>query len=154
MRCRNNLGSGNTSVPGVDVMITQYSEYGTVPSAALNLMYSKISVLDEYIICRTGENQYTAMIRSPATKETTEIVVQRVGTGYTNTWEVTEQPSNWGYNVKNEYYVYSNIGIGTMQVLPCHEITQTYCMAGFICVLFLAIMFKGVLFPCLRRLKN
>lgn len=148
------MGSGRESVPGVDVMVTQYSEYGTVPSAALNLMYSKISVLDEYLILRTGENQYTAMIRSPATKETTQIVVQRVGTGYTNTWELTEQSSDWGYSVTNEYYVYSNIGLGTMQVLPCHEITQTYCMAGMICVLFLAIMFKGVLFPCLRRFKN
>lgn len=132
-------------------------QYGTstVPTAALNLFYSKLGILDEYIIMTTGEYEYSCLAKDFVTDETVCYVVSRynnIGSG--TYYEIQEVTSDWSYSVANEYYVYSNIGIGTMQVLPIHTMIMSWAITGIVCICALAIVFKGALYPCLRRVKR
>lgn len=134
--------------------ISQYDN-STVPTAALNLFYSKLGILDEYIIMATGDYQFTCLARDIVTGECTSYVVNRYsGTNFNTYYDLTTTTSDWSYSISNEYYVYSNIGVGTMQVLPVHTMLMSWALTGIVCICALAIVFKGALYPCLRRIKR
>lgn len=132
--------------------MVQYTDYGTVPQAVRDLVANKCQLLDQYILMQTGQQEYTALVRNPVTKETIQYRIYRVN-NY-NTWTVVQTFGVWEYTVTNEYYCYSNIGYGAALDLPVVEGIQAHAAAVFVCVLMLAIMFKGVLFPCLDRVKR
>lgn len=136
-------------------MILQWGEYGTVPQAVRDLIASKIAMLDEYILMQTGENEYSALVLNPFNRECVRYRVYR--TDNYNRWTVeTVTGADWSYQITNEYYVYSNRGVGTQLALPVHDAMIAHASA-FICVaLMFAILFKGVLFPCLlgKRRKD
>lgn len=132
--------------------MVQYSEYGTVPQAVRDLVANKCQLLDQYILMQTGDAEYTALIRNPVTDTTTQIVVSRAN-NY-GSYTVHQADGIWAYTVTNEYYCYSNIGYGAALDLPVVEGLQAHASAVIVSVLMLAIMFKGVLFPCLDRLKR
>ena len=132
--------------------MVQYTDYGTVPQAVRDLVANKCQLLDQYILMQTGQQEYTALVRNPVTKETIQYRIYRVN-NY-NTWTVVQTFGVWEYTVTNEYYCYSNIGYGSALNLPVVEGIQAHAAAVFVCVLMLAIMFKGVLFPCLDRVKR
>lgn len=132
--------------------MVQYSDYGTVPQAVRDLVANKCQLLDQYILMQTGQSEYTALIRNPVTDTTTQIVVSRAS-NY-GTYTVVQTYGVWDYTVTNEYYCYSNIGYGAALDLPVVEGLQAHAGAVVVCVLMLAIMFKGVLFPCLDRLRR
>lgn len=134
--------------------ITQY-ENSTVPSVAKNLFYSKIGILDQYVIMTTGENEYTLLERNIADGTVRQYEITRIKTNYDNYYECVEISNpTWDYTITHEYYVYSNTGQGIMETLPVHAIISSWSMVGIVCIAALAVVFKGALYPCLRRLKN
>lgn len=134
-------------------MLSQWESGGSVSSTWLNVFYSKIGPLDEYIIMQTGDGSYGCLVRRIPSREVIEYRITRTGSNYGSyNYTFTEDSDAiWSYNITNEIYVYSNIGKGTMAVLPCHEIMVCWGVTGLVCLVFLALVFKGALFKCLRR---
>ena len=134
-------------------MITQYANTYSNPSTDIqNLIANKCSILDRYILMQTGEYEYTALVYNPCTKKCTQYTISRITTtGYNNRYKITSKDSTFDYNVTNEYYVYSNDGIGKALNLPVTESVTSFSLLIIACSLMFAIVFKGVLFKCLRR---
>lgn len=146
------MGYGSISLSGVVVMLTQYYEAGTISSTFLDVLYSKIGALDRYVITQTGDGQYGCLVYRIPQKECVMYTITRTGSSYGNYYyNLTERESTWEYDIDNEIYCYSNVGLGKMAVLPCHEIMSCWGVAILTCALALAIVFKGVLFKCLRK---
>lgn len=62
-----------------------------------------------------------------------------------STYNVSEQEvSDFSYTFSREYYVYSNVGVGTMSELPCHSITVSWATLSVCCVILLAVIFRGL----------
>ena len=131
--------------------MTQYTDYGSIPQAVRDLVANKISLLDEYILLQTGSAEYTALIRHPG-KDVQKIVVSRAS-NY-GTYNVTISDGAWDYTVTNEYYCYSNVGYGAALSLPVMEGVTAHATVILACALMFAIIFKGVLFPCLKSRKR
>lgn len=132
--------------------MVQYSEYSTIPQAVRDLVANKCQLLDQYILMQTGQQEYTALVNNPVTKETIQYRIYR--TSNYNTWTVVQTFGVWEYTVNNEYYCYSNVGYGAALDLPVVDGIQAFSGAVVVSVLMLAIMFKGVLFPCLDRVRR
>ena len=134
--------------------MVQYSE-SSISTNWLNIFYSKIGPLDEYIIMQIGDGQYGCLVRRIPSREVIQYTIIRTGSSYGNYYYTISENTNasWSYTVTNELYVYSNIGYGTMSVLPCHEIMVCWGITGTVCLVFLALVFKGALFKCLRPKK-
>ncbi len=128
--------------------MTQYTDYGSIPQAVRDLVANKISLLDSYILMQTGEYQYTALVNKPALG-CKQYVIQR-GNNY-GLFTVKESPGVWDYTVTNEYYCYSNVGYGAALSLPVTDLSIAHATVIVSCALMLAIVFKGVLFPCLKK---
>lgn len=134
-------------------MITQYTSSYSAPSTDIqNLIANKCNILDRYIVMQTGETTYTGLVYNPVTKKCKEYTISRMtGTGYSNRYEVNEKNSEFEYQVSNEYYVFSNDGVGRSIDLPINESITSISLLIISCSLMFAIVFKGVLFKCLRR---
>ena len=128
--------------------MTQYTDYGTIPQAVRDLVANKISLLDSYILMQTGQYEYTALINKPGLNTCQQIRVYRTGNYSDYAVEISE--GTWDYNVTNEYYCYSNVGYGASLSLPVVEGVTAHATVILACALMLAIVFKGVLFPCLK----
>lgn len=134
--------------------IIQY-EYSTVPSTAKSLFYSKIGILDQYVIMTTGEYEYTLLCRNIADGNVRQFEITRTSYNTGSYYECTEVSNpTWEYTITHEYYVYSNTGMGIMETLPVHAIISSWAMVGIVCIAAMAVVFKGALYPCLRRLKS
>ena len=140
-------------------MMTQYnsySSYSSISDTFLHAFYSKLGPLDEYIIMRTGENDYGMLVHRIPSKEVESYEIHRNyysgGSGYNQYYYTMVGPNSdtWDYTVSNELYVYSNVGLGTMAVLPVHEMMVCFAVSGAVCLLFLGLVFKGAIFKCLR----
>ena len=131
-------------------MITQYGSYGSIPGDVQAVVANKVSVLDKYVLMQTGEGQYTGLIYDPVLKETEQIVFTRSG-NYGSTYSVDVSEGEYEYTVANEYYVYSNEGIGKALDLPVYDGMMAHCMTFLVCLVALGVFFKGVLFKCLKR---
>lgn len=138
-------------------MITQYtnsSGYSSTDSTVQSTVANKISLLDQYILMQTGESEYTALVRNPFTKKTTQYKFSR-NNNYGSAYKlnVTEGVP-WDYTVTNEVYVFSNMGQGRSLDLPVYEGVISHSLIIICCTLLFAIVYKGVLFKCLDRLKR
>lgn len=129
--------------------MTQYTDYSTVPQAIRDIVANKVQLLDRYILFQTGQYQYTALVRNPVTKDTTAYTFTR--TNNYSQYTMVESAAEWSYSVSNEYYCYSNVGYGAALDLPVVDGMTAHAGAVLVCTLMLAIVFKGVLFPCLRK---
>lgn len=130
--------SGTLSNPGSDIQ---------------NIVANKVELLDHYILYQSGENQFTALIKG-VNEETADVITfNRSGT-YNSNWSISESKGTWDITIYNEYYVYSNIGKGKALSLPVYNGVISYSLAIISMLLCLAVFYKGVLFPCLRRKKS
>lgn len=127
----------------------QYTDYGSIPQAVRDLVASKISLLDQYILLQTGAQEYTALISKPGLG-CKQIRIYRTG-NYGSYYQVVVTDGTWAYNVSNEYYAYSNIGYGTQLDLPVTASASAWANVILACVLMFAVVFKGGLFKCFRR---
>lgn len=132
-------------------MITQYTGgYSSIPADIQNLIANKCNILDRYIIMQTGEYEFTGLIYDPCTKNCKQYTISRSSSNYNSYYTVTERAGDFEYTVNNEYYVYSNDGYGKSLDLPITEQVTAFSMLIVSCVLMFAIVFKGVLFKCLK----
>lgn len=128
--------------------MTQYTDYGTIPQAVRDLVANKISLLDSYILMQTGEYEFTALINKPALGCKQYTISRSSNYGQ---YTVSETVGTWEYTVRNEYYCYSNVGYGSALSLPVVDLSVAHASVIMACALMLAIVFKGVLFPCLKK---
>lgn len=135
--------------------MVQY-ETSSISNTWLKVFYSKIGPLDEYVIFQTSENSYGCLIRRIPSKEVIQYTITRTGSNYGSYYYTLseDKTSDWDYTITNELYVYSNVGAGTMETLPVHEIMVCWSITGAVCLLFLALVFKGALIKCLRPKKQ
>lgn len=132
-------------------MITQYTDsYSSIPSQVVSIVNNKCSLLDKFIIMQTGDRQYTALIYNVCSKKGKQYVFSR--SSNFNYYTVSESDiSSFDYTVTNEYYVYSNDGIGqSVDLMVYHGATAHAVVIVSLFVMF-AVIFKGALFKCLRR---
>lgn len=129
--------------------MTQYTEYGSIPQAVRDVVANKISLLDMYILMQTGQYEYTALVWKPGLNECRQYTFTRAS-NY-GSYDVTESEGTFEYTVSNEYYCYSNVGYGSALDLPVTDLAIAHSSVILACALMLAIIFKGVLFPCLRK---
>lgn len=131
-------------------MITQYTDgYSSIPSQVVSIVNNKCSLLDKFIIMQTGDREYTALVYNVCSKKGKQYTFRRPSNvGY---YTVTESDiSSFDYRVTNEYYVYSNDGIGqTVDLMVYHGATAHAVVIVSLFVMF-AVIFKGALFKCLR----
>lgn len=135
-------------------MINQYTNsYSTIPSDICTIMESKISILDKYVILKTDEYEYSALVYNTATKETVEYRFYRTAqSGYTNIWNIeTIENREFTFNITNEYYAVSNVGYGKQLDLDVYQSAPAFCTAIMCITLIFSIVFKGVLFKWLDR---
>lgn len=132
-------------------MIKQYTDsYSSIPSQVVSIVNNKCSLLDKFIIMQTGDRQYTALIYNVCSKKGKQYVFSR--SSNFNYYTVSESDiSSFDYTVTNEYYVYSNDGIGqSVELMVYHGATAHAVVIVSLFVMF-AVIFKGALFKCLRR---
>lgn len=138
-------------------MITQYinsNGYSSTDSTVQAIVSNKVALLDQYILMQTGEYEYTALVRNPFTQKTTQYRFIRNGnysSGYTLT---TSEGADWEYTVTNEVYIFSNMGKGRALDLPVNEGVISHSLIIICCAMLFAIVYKGVLFKCLDRVKG
>lgn len=137
-------------------MDNQYLNSSSIPSQVINISNNKVGVLDDYILYCTGEYRYSLLTKSRLPGQTAKLYTfSRYGSSGDRYYSVTVTDNvPFEYNVSNEYYVYSNIGYGQALSPVCWQGIQTFSLAGLACALFLAIVFKGGLFKCLRLKKR
>lgn len=139
-------------------MITQYSNsygYSSVDTNAREVIANKISVLDKYVLMQTGENEYTALVKNTMSKKTTLYKVTRNSSNYNSYMTLTSsENADFDYTISNEMYVYSNVGKGRSLDLPVNQGLQTHSLVIITCVILFAIVFKGVLFKCLDKIRR
>lgn len=134
-------------------MITQYSASYSNPTADMReIVANNVGLLDKYILMQTGEYEYTALIKDMALRTVDVIKFTRQGSGYNYAWVASHSSTtDFRYSVSNELYVYSNMNVGKSIDLPVYKGVTAYSLAIIISVLSLAVLFKGVLFKCLRK---
>lgn len=132
--------------------MVQYNELNEIPQLVRELVANKVALLDQYVLCQTGEREYTALIYNTSTKECREIKVVRGEESRVYTMD--ESAGTWEYTILNECYAYSNVGQGAALDLPVMDGVTAHASMILCCVLMFAIVFKGVLFPCLNRKRK
>lgn len=131
-------------------MITQSNNNSTASATVQNIVANKVGLLDSYILFNTGDNEYTALIKDHATKDIEQIRIYR--TNNQSQWQVESRTATeFEYTVNNEYYAFSNLGIGQPLNCPIYQQTTAYATVIMCCIVLFAVLFKGVLFKWLRR---
>lgn len=129
--------------------MTQYESYSSIPQQIRDVVANKCTLLDQYILIQTGEYQYTALILDVVTNECRQIVFTRAS-NY-GSYYVTESAGSWEYSVSNEYYCYSNIGLGAALDLPVVYAVQAHASVIFTVVLLFLVVFRSALFPFRKK---
>lgn len=133
-------------------MITQVSDdYSFANSNVVDFCKSKVSLLDKYILLQDGNNHWTLLLKKPSGGVESYAISTKSSTGYNYSVNHSSS-SSFDYRVNNEFYVYSNVGVGkSFTSLPVHEGATCFSLVFIACCLSLAIFFKGVLFKCVRK---
>lgn len=135
--------------------MVQATEYASsIPTQVVNIVANRVSLLDQYIIMQTAQYEYMALIKNTSTGAVTQLRFYRVSDGYSSPWRVEESEGVWSFNYTNEYYIYSNLGVGQSADLPVVSGVTAHASIIMCVALMFAIMYKGVLFPCLSRKRR
>ena len=128
--------------------MVQYNRTFSSPSSDVQAVFAnKVDLLDKYVLCQTGQYEYTGLIYDRASKETTEVVFSRSNDD--RYWTVTENKvDGFDYSISNQYYCYSNVGIGRALTLPVMDEMSGYSLTIMCCLCCLLVLFwtvfKGV----------
>lgn len=129
--------------------MTQYDDYTSIPQQIRDITANKVKLLDEYILFQTGQYQYTALIHDIVTDETRQLTFSR-SDNY-GVYAVHETEGLWTFTVTNEYYCYSNVGLGAALSLPVMAGVQAHSSVVFTVVLMFLVVFKSSLFPFSKK---
>ena len=127
----------------------QYPDYGTIPQMVRDIVANKVKLLDEYILLQTGEYEHTALIHDLVTGEVLKIVFTRDKDSYS--YAVSETEGEWDFYVSNQYYCYSNVGLGAALDLPVVEAVQAHASVVLTVVLMFLVVFRSTLFPFRKK---
>lgn len=131
-------------------MITQYSRNGSysLPSSSVCQYFRNyIMPTDNYIIIQDGQYSYACIIDRVIGDDYIYRVSRSDSSGeYTTSKQVTNDLT---YSVSNDYYVYSNVGIGTKL-----DIDYSPFICGFLACLCGVMAFKAIFGGCLLRRKH
>lgn len=135
-------------------MITQYThDYRSAGTDIQNIVANSVSILDKYVLFQTGEYEYTALIKNVASKEVEKIVIYRNASN--SDYNVNRSIiNNFDFSYTNEYYTYSNCGFGRSLTIPSYQGAVTYGITALVSLVFFGVIFKGVLFKCLKNLRK
>lgn len=134
----------------------QYSDLST-PSGMAALV-NGVKPFDEYIAMRTGEYEYSILIgdidEESMTGSGTLVSAARTGSAYGGTYELSRsEVENEPIILVNEYYCYSNIGLGQAYTVP--QFSQITCAAVLLFIgMYLFTTFVSGGLKLWRRLKN
>lgn len=138
-------------------MIKQYTDnYSSISADIQNIVANDVSLLEDYVLMQTGQYEWTALINTRLINKCRYIRITRSsGSSYNNHYTVSrgEYSGKFGASVSNEYYTYSNVGVGRSLNLPIHDTAVSYSIVFIACLVAFAVVFKGVLFKCLKRRK-
>lgn len=139
--------------------MTQYNESYTVPNDTIKeIVANSVSILDEYVLCQTGQYEYTALIKNLVNGEIEQITIDRNYSdgNYSYTYDVTREiVDTFEYNIPKEYYAVSNIGIGTsLGETPVQSGLVSFGVTALTTLVFFMVIFKGGLFKCLQKRKR
>lgn len=108
---------------------------------------SRLSLFDNAILYRTGQDSYSLYVDKPVGQDYE--VVYTYSDGY-YTYSIynwtAEKPS-----ISAPMYCYSTLGYGYPLESGFNSSFLCYALGGIVTVLFLALLFKGVLFKWLKR---
>lgn len=127
----------------------QYMDYGTIPQTVRDIVANKCKLLDEYIILQTGNYEYTALIHNLVTDEVTQLTFTR--TNNYSQYTVDQRAGTWEFTVYNEYYCYSNVGLGAALDLPVMDAVVAHAAVVMTVTLMFLIVFKSTLFPFRKK---
>lgn len=127
----------------------QYTDYSTIPQQIRDVVANKVKLLDEYILLQTGQYEYTALIHDLVTGDVTQLRFTRAS-NYSN-YTVDQSAGTWDFTVINEYYCYSNVGLGAALDLPVYDGIQAHGSAVLVVVLMFLIVFRSALFPFRKK---
>lgn len=127
----------------------QYPEYNTIPQMIRDITANKVKLLDEYILFRTGEYEYSALIHDLVTGEVTRITFTK--SKDSSEYAIKETKSEWDFVISNQYYCYSNVGLGAALDLPVVEGIQAHCSVVLTVVLMFLVIFRSTLFPFRKK---
>lgn len=131
-------------------MIIQYSNNGiySMPSSTVtNYFKNYIMPTDSYIIMQTGQYTWSCVVDRVVGNDYIIRVTRPSGSGsYTVTNTVTTDTT---YLVSNDFYVYSNLGIGNKL-----DIDYSSFICGFLAVLCGVLAFKSIFGGCLLRRRK
>lgn len=131
-------------------MITQYSNNGSysLPSSTVtNYFKNYIMPTDSYIIIQTGQYTWSCLVDRVVGNDYIIRVTRPISSGsYTATKTVTTDTT---YSVSNDFYVYSNLGIGNKL-----DIDYSPFICGFLVVLCGVLAFKSIFGGCLLRRRK
>ena len=102
----------------------QYTDsYGTPQGSSY--IANKIGVFDEYIFFRSGESEYSAIVGDISDDCSSGsgvlYVISRASSSY-STYQVSASTvENEEIEISNEYYVYSNVGLGQQLEIYQHQ---------------------------------
>ncbi len=125
--------------------MTQYQSTSTIPQQIRDIVANRCTLLSRYVLVQTGQYEYTALILDVTTDSCIELRFTR-GDSY-NYYTVTESEGTWEYDISNEYYCYSNVGMGAALDLPVTEGVQAHAAVIFTVALLFLIVFRTALFP-------
>lgn len=135
-------------------MIKQYTDnYSTISADIQNMVANDVALLEDYILLQTGQYEWTALINTRGINKCRYIKITRTNTsGYNNQYTVSrgEYSGEFGATVGNEYYTYSNVGVGRSLDLPIYDTAVSYSIVFIACLFAFAVVFKGALFKCLK----
>ena len=134
--------------------MVQYSDSYSAPSSDVqNVFANKVDVLDKYVLCQTGQYEYTGLVYDRATKKTTQYIFTRSGnTSYSNSWSVSESTvDEFNYTIRNEFYCISNVGLGRALSLPAIDLMTSYSVSIICCFCCLLTIFWTVFRRIFKR---
>lgn len=134
--------------------MVQYTDSYSAPSSDVqNVFANKVDVLDKYVLCQTGQYEYTGLIYDRATKETTQYIFTRSGNNsYSYSWSVSESTvDEFDYTISNEFYCISNVGLGRALSLPATDLMTSYSVSIICCFCCLLTIFWTVFRRIFKR---
>lgn len=134
-------------------MIYQWGEYASIPQAVRDIVAAKVALMDQYVLMQTGSQEYTALVYNPVNHECTQYRFYRTE-NYGSWFVETTKGAEWNFQIGNEYYTYTNMGYGALLDLPVNAGVTAWSAIILSIALMFAILYKGVLFPCLLGRKR
>lgn len=131
-------------------MIYQWGEYNSIPQAVRDIVASKIALMDQYVLMQTGQQEYTALVYNPLNNQCVQYRFYR-NDGFGAWFVEATEGADWYFQIGNEYYTYTNMGYGAQLPLPVTDNMVAWSTTILSVTLMFAILFKGVLFSCLKK---